>query len=356
MEVIEYNDAMASLLKRYKKAEIDTLKVLRATCVGFIKGLIQPVAHFFRVGREQITVLVVYHSEKPPRGRKVSRFALALMTALLIGLPAFAVYSFVNEARVESSMKSSDDAYAVIYSELSASVESANAMLRAYKAFAPALEASMAILPASSGKQKTADQRTILDPFSLFSSKQENKSDQIQKVTDSLDKAVLPLTMLGQTVSSMNEVKTQVPAIWPIKADMGHLSTTFGSNPNPFTGQTYFHKGIDCSTYRSGDPIVATADGHVTMAGYSGGYGYCVIIAHPNGYYTRYGHMSRILVQKGQAVSQGQTIGLIGNTGNSTGPHVHYEVMLDGKLIDPLDYLWTESKSMHVPYGDIKID
>lgn len=344
------------MLRRYKKAETDTLKIFRATCVGFLKGLIEPIARFFRVGREQITVLVVYHSEKPPRGRRLSRFSIALIAALLVGLPAFAVYSFVNEARVESSMKSSDDAYAAVYSELSASVDSANAMLSAYKAFSPALEASMSILPASSGKAKTADRHTILDPFSIFSSKQENKADQIEKVTESLDQAVIPLTMLGKTVSSMNEVKTQVPAIWPIKADMGHLSTTFGSNPNPFTGQTYFHKGIDCSTYRSGDPIVATADGHVTLAGYSGGYGNCVIIAHPNGYYTRYGHMSRILVSKGQAVTQGQIIGLIGSTGNSTGPHVHYEVMLDGKLIDPLDYLWTEPRSMHVPYGDIRID
>jgi hypothetical protein len=146
----------------------------------------------------------------------------------------------------------------------------------------------------------------------------------------------------GSMLGKINSVKHTVPAIWPIYGDTGHISTTFGYNLNPFTGQTYMHTGIDCSTYRSGDLIIATADGVVVFAGVEGGYGRCVVIAHAFGYFTRYGHMERILVHSGQAVRQGEGIGILGNTGVSTGPHTHYEVIMgmSNGFLDPINYLW----------------
>jgi murein DD-endopeptidase MepM/ murein hydrolase activator NlpD len=114
----------------------------------------------------------------------------------------------------------------------------------------------------------------------------------------------------------------------------------FGQNENPFTGQYYIHKGIDLSTYRQGDPIVATADGQVVAVDYdAGGFGNNVIIRHKHGFYTRYGHMLSIRVQTGQRVQQGEVIGYIGNTGLSTGPHVHYEVHIGSDVVDPYKYL-----------------
>jgi murein DD-endopeptidase MepM/ murein hydrolase activator NlpD len=114
----------------------------------------------------------------------------------------------------------------------------------------------------------------------------------------------------------------------------------FGQNENPFTGQYYIHKGIDLSTYRQGDPIVATADGQVVTVDYEAeGFGNYVIIKHKHGFYTRYAHMQQSRVTTGQRVQQGEVIGYIGNTGLSTGPHLHYEVHIGSDVVDPFKYL-----------------
>lgn len=113
------------------------------------------------------------------------------------------------------------------------------------------------------------------------------------------------------------------------------LSSHFGPRADPFTGAKSNHTGIDmaCPT---GSPILATASGTITYSGTSPVFGYYVIINHGNGYQSLYGHMSKILVKKGQWVSQGTRIGLVGSTGYSTGPHLHFTVFKNGKLVDPL--------------------
>jgi murein DD-endopeptidase MepM/ murein hydrolase activator NlpD len=114
--------------------------------------------------------------------------------------------------------------------------------------------------------------------------------------------------------------------------------------PNPFTGLYYIHKGIDISTYRQGDPIVATADGQVVTVDFdAGGFGNNVIIRHKHGFYTRYAHMLSFTVRVGQRVQQGEVIGYIGNTGLSTGPHLHYEVHIGSDVVDPYKYITIRS-------------
>jgi murein DD-endopeptidase MepM/ murein hydrolase activator NlpD len=113
----------------------------------------------------------------------------------------------------------------------------------------------------------------------------------------------------------------------------------FGQNENPFTGQYYIHKGIDLSTYRSGDPIVATADGQVVTIDFDNGFGNYIIIKHKHGYYTRYAHMQAFKAKVGQRVQQNEVIGWIGNTGLSTGPHLHYEVHVGSDVVDPYKYI-----------------
>ena len=125
------------------------------------------------------------------------------------------------------------------------------------------------------------------------------------------------------------------PSIWPAQ---GWLSSRFGYRQSPFTGQKEFHKGIDIST-RMNAPIVAPANGIVTYAGKDGGYGRVVRINHGHGVTTRFGHIEKALVKKGQRVKRGETIALVGNTGRSTGPHVHYEVHLNGVPVNPIRYI-----------------
>ena len=119
----------------------------------------------------------------------------------------------------------------------------------------------------------------------------------------------------------------------------GKETSDFGYRYNPFSGTSVeAHPGIDFKG-NTGDPIKATADGMIKFAGYRGGYGNCVIIAHANEFETLFGHLSRILAKEGQKIKAGDVIGLLGSTGRSTGPHVHYEVMKNGKRMDPETFL-----------------
>ena len=122
-----------------------------------------------------------------------------------------------------------------------------------------------------------------------------------------------------------------MPSIWPAA---GYVSSPYGLR----FGGTEFHQGIDIAA-EMGTPIVATADGVVTAAGWNGGYGNMVDIDHGSGIVTRYGHASAVAVSVGQQVRRGEVIASVGSTGRSTGPHVHYEVRVDGQPVNPAGYL-----------------
>ncbi len=116
---------------------------------------------------------------------------------------------------------------------------------------------------------------------------------------------------------------------------VGRLTSRMGFRRDPFTGKIAYHSGIDIAN-RTGTPVYSSQFGRVIYTGYKGNYGKTIIIAHPHGYRTLYGHLSRILVKRGQVVRQGQLIARMGNTGRSTGPHLHFEIHQYGKLVNPL--------------------
>ena len=137
---------------------------------------------------------------------------------------------------------------------------------------------------------------------------------------------------LGISTASTGSV---TPDIWPVS---GVVSSHFGFRVSPGGIGSTYHEGLDiASSY--GNPVHATANGRITQAGWVNGYGSLVEIDHGNGIKTRYGHNSAILVSVGDQVVQGQTISLIGSTGNSTGPHCHYEVRVNGEAVDPTLFL-----------------
>ena len=119
----------------------------------------------------------------------------------------------------------------------------------------------------------------------------------------------------------------------------GEINSGFGYRKDPFNSKLAFHSGVDIDA-KIGDPVVATADGIVEHAGRYKSYGEAVIIEHKGEYQTLYGHLSKIRVKEGQSVKAGDIIGYAGSTGRSTGPHLHYEVIKDGKNVDPINYLF----------------
>ena len=144
--------------------------------------------------------------------------------------------------------------------------------------------------------------------------------------------------IMHQTSRAFNAIynaKPDTPDIWPAE---GNISSYYGYRKSPFGYGTAFHEGVDIAG-DYGDPVSATADGIVTQSGWVSGYGYLVEIKHSNGISTRYGHNSVIFVQEGQKIEKGSVVALMGSTGNSTGPHCHYEVRINGDSVDPLYFL-----------------
>ena len=160
---------------------------------------------------------------------------------------------------------------------------------------------------------------------------------------NSIDKGVMTLVdrerqleMLEQVGSARELTQAVSPSGRPITK--GWLSSYYGMRTDPFHGRREMHKGLDFAGNK-GDAIVATAAGVVSWAGKRYGYGQLVEIAHGNGYSTRYGHCHEILVKPGDRVEPGQTIALMGSSGRSTGPHVHYEVLENGRQINPTRFV-----------------
>ncbi len=125
----------------------------------------------------------------------------------------------------------------------------------------------------------------------------------------------------------------------------GYIASPYGWRIHPNTGKKAFHRGVDIAAW-PGTPVRATADGVVSFAGWSGGSGKLVVIEHGFGFTTCYAHNKKIVVKVGQEVKRGQIIAYVGSTGNVTGPHVHYEVWIDGKAVNPYKYLkeWIYAK------------
>ncbi len=139
-------------------------------------------------------------------------------------------------------------------------------------------------------------------------------------------------------VAKVVERGTIVPPSYIRPISGGRLSSGFGRRSRPKKGASTYHKGVDFAT-PVGTAVKASSGGVVARAGWGSGYGYCVYINHPDGKQTRYGHLSRVLVKAGQTVTQGQKIALSGNTGVSTGPHLHFEILVGGSQVNPLTYI-----------------
>lgn len=133
-----------------------------------------------------------------------------------------------------------------------------------------------------------------------------------------------------------------IPAIQPVSnKDLKQTASGYGTRIDPIYKTTKFHAGMDFSA-NIGTPIYATGNGTVTKAGWQSGYGRVVVINHGFGYETLYAHMNKINVRVGQKVNRGETIGEVGNSGKSTGPHLHYEVHLKGKVMNPVNYYFMD--------------
>jgi len=181
-------------------------------------------------------------------------------------------------------------------------------------------------------RQVKADRQSKVDSI-------DNKVDHLENIEADLQQKIAEQIAAASGVSVLPAGPMSSPSaaglIWPVS---GTLSSTFGARSSPGGIGSTYHEGIDIAV-PEGTPIRAAASGTVIMASYNGGYGNYTCIDHGSGLSTCYGHQSSFAVSSGQSVSQGDVIGYSGNTGSSTGPHLHFEVRINGVAQDPLGYL-----------------
>ena len=179
-----------------------------------------------------------------------------------------------------------------------------------------------------------------LDPRAMLASMRSAQGGPLEKLSTSRDGSTDPrFERLGLSLARMDALEDGlegIPQVMP--ADSGEITSGFGYRADPFTGGGAFHPGLD---FRGafGAPIHAAADGTVSFVGQIRGYGNVVEVSHGNGLLTRYAHMSKTMAKVGQKVTAGDVIGAIGSTGRSTGPHLHFEVRINGSVVNPRPFL-----------------
>lgn len=330
--------------RRYKRVE----KNLVQSILHFFSRIACAIGRFFaflfRSGNRKLTIMIVPHSQQ-----KVVNFQTTFF-ALLFGIVVFGgvVFSFFYFNKSALSANAEIARLQAENKETRAGLdelrdENTN-LLQAAKKFQNTLSQTLSVLGMNQdAKQKSASSKSG-DLASMFDFQESatgtlQETADIKVLTSYLEDAVQPIEEIGKMLETQASLFSDIPSVWPLRGGIGHISMAFGQNIHPITGQWYIHKGMDFSTHRTGDPIIATANGQVVTVAYDAGLGNYVIIKHKHGFYTRYGHMSRTDVRKGQFVNQGDIIGRIGNTGVSTGPHLHYEVHIGSDVVDPAKYV-----------------
>ena len=294
------------------------------------------------------TVLIADRSTGVLRRVTISlRTAVAIVTAVLM-MPVLIGLGAKWSARVEiSQLRSSTAAlqiengnYRQTTGELTTQIQSLEDVideLGARASLDPAQARAMQKLPsvvksraAGGGSQANAAISSVLSTTSLVSP--EDTFGVLRNLLQALENRLL---YVRKDVELREALAGATPSIWPT---YGWLTGRFGQRSDPFTGEPAFHQGLDISTEK-GQAVYATANGVVDSAAYTGEYGNLITVKHDFGLSTRYGHLSRFNVKPGQRINRGDVLGYVGSTGRSTGAHLHYEILANGRLINPLNLL-----------------
>ncbi len=254
-----------------------------------------------------ITIMVVPHTDRKPVSLKVPSVGIFL-SIIFWCIGTVYVFSIAVQAFEYQRMKTNLDYYSGQFMELK------NTIISLRNA-----ESEFKKLFSVKDKQNTSDSGSI---------DMESLKLQIKETMESVGE-------IKDYLREQKDLYLATPKGWPTD---GHVTSDFGNRIHPKSGRKDYHTGLDIAA-DPGTAVTATADGIVSFAGWSGGSGNLVAIEHGFGFSTYYAHNRSLTVKVGQKVKRGDTIGHIGSTGNSTGPHVHYEVWRDGKPQNPSSYL-----------------
>ena len=294
------------------------------------------------------TVLIANRSSGVMRQGTVSLRATvaAVITVLalpvLMGLGAkWSARSEIDQLRSANSLMTIENgSYRAATGELTAQIQSLESVINDLGTRAsldPAQARAMAKLPAVVKARAAGGTNVPAIPLmtEIATAALSSPEDTFGLLRDVLQGLESRLSYVRRDVERREALAASTPSIWPAH---GWLSGQFGNRSDPFSGEPGYHQGLDISTDK-GQPVFATADGSVESASYSGDYGNLIVLKHGFGLATRYGHLSGFAVKPNQTVKRGTVIGFVGSTGRATGSHLHYEILANGKLINPLQLL-----------------
>ena len=330
--------------RRYKRLEKNIVSRIMHSLSAFFGKIGRFFVRAFKIFDGKLTIMIVPHSQGKVLNIQTNVFAMILGVVVLAGVACSFVYFNHRNAGSGVELSRLREENRETLASLDELRDENNSLLQTAKRFQSSLSQSLSLLginqsrSSSKSAGRNSDLSSLFDTQDIVSGSLKEAAD-IRQLTAYLESAVHPVEQIGKMLENQGTLFTDIPNVWPVKNGIGHISMEFGQNIHPITEQWYIHKGLDFSTWRSGDPIIATANGQVVTVGYDDSFGNYVIIKHKHGIYTRYAHMATVRVRKGQTVSQRQVIGTIGNTGITTGPHLHYEVHIGSDVVDPAKYI-----------------
>jgi len=271
-----------------------------------IKGLLKKVF-------TPITIMVIPHSNAKSLNLKVPSIGV-FASIILWSIGMAYVFSVAIDALEYQRMKQKLDYYSGQFLELRSTIST---LKRA--------EVEFERLFSLKSKEKILEN---LDSSDSGSIDMQNLKDQIKSTMESIGE-------IKDYLSQQRDLYLSTPKGWPVN---GRITSPYGNREHPRSGEAEFHSGVDIAG-DPGDPVRATADGIVIFSGWSGSNGNLVVLQHGFGFSTFYAHNKMVAVNIGKRVKRGDVVGYVGSTGNSTGPHVHYEVWQGGRSVNPSKYL-----------------
>jgi murein DD-endopeptidase MepM/ murein hydrolase activator NlpD len=330
---------------QYKKAEKEVadrigkrFRIVWSSIRAFVKYVLQK-------GKQRFTVMLIPHSEKKIFNFQISFFTLIFLSSvLLVVLVGFFVlathFTSVNEKITEVSEELRTNE-----TTLESMKDKISGFRRVSREFKTEMDGilkvigSQAYLATGTGGPIAGE---IFQGADEGEPRIQRELTELENMKTLMENSIEPLAEVNKAVSTFKGLLSDTPTLWPLKGTRGIITTRFGwTTSPPIHVQGYLHTGLDLA-WAVGTPIVATANGEVAQVGYSDDLGNYIQLNHKYGFKTKYAHLVSTTVRKGQRVNRGDTIGYMGNTGLSTGPHLHYEVRLGSEYVDPMNFLSIE--------------
>ncbi len=328
---------------QYKKVENRLFEFILRIFSSVFSSIAKSVRKLVSIGKQRFTVMLIPHSERKIFNFRISVFSLIFFGTLLVAVLA-AFFTFSTRFSGLSNMLAQNQSN---LSNTRANLEMVRDEIVELRQVSREFEKSLVNTLGSFGVfQNGEDTQTAAagDLASFINLEEQNNGimrevSELRNLKEFMQTSTESLEKVQNLLKSQGDLLVELPTYWPIAGGIGRITNYFGPEVHPFTQQWYLHKGIDIA-YRRGIDLVAAANGKVIERKYEPmGFGNYIVIRHAYGFATKYAHLDNVYVEEGDVVTQGQKIGTMGNTGMSTGPHLHFEVRIGAQVVDPERFL-----------------